>query len=244
MTAADLPTDLDPGIVEVVRWLNAHGFETCDSGDGRSKFAADKGPDPCAMAFPNVAMIVAADRLAAECDRLRDLLAHEGVAIEPIPDDEDFPAIQGTYDPANQIASILLLGVDDERLRGARPPGCSSSALLEARATSRLHEADRAHVGPEPPVATSNNLNLLHGAAMRAEEEKIPCVIWRGSLGWNLYCPHDKAERVVAILKEEAGESARFLPYPTAKEAPAVGYPEGLQPQLAMAPTEDREAKP
>ena len=35
--------ELDPGIRETVRRLNEEGFETCDSGDGVSKF--EKGWD-------------------------------------------------------------------------------------------------------------------------------------------------------------------------------------------------------
>lgn len=49
--------DLDPGIVEVVRFLHGHGFETTDSGDGVSKLDPDfKWHDPHCWTVPHVAV--------------------------------------------------------------------------------------------------------------------------------------------------------------------------------------------
>ena len=126
--------DLDPGVRQVVKLLNENGFDTCDSGDGKSKFGEDGKPLPewrsedqefeCVMDIPHVAIGVPADRLAAECDRLWHLLASVGVKVDPQgPDDE--PTIQGTYDPApnegvGSKAFILLMNLNDARLAAAR----------------------------------------------------------------------------------------------------------------------------
>jgi hypothetical protein len=117
--------DLDPGIREVVRWLNDNDFDTCDSGDGKAKFGEDgkplpewdTGPDAeydCVNPFPHVAMRVPTDRLVHECDRLRDLLTARGVPLE-VQGLGDSVSIQGTYDPAlaDREAHILLFGLDD-----------------------------------------------------------------------------------------------------------------------------------
>ena len=60
--------DLDSGIREVVRWLNTHGFDTVDSGDGKAKFTEDGQPLPgwesedqdfdCVIPHPHVFMAV------------------------------------------------------------------------------------------------------------------------------------------------------------------------------------------
>ena len=108
---------IDPGVRRLVAFLNEHGFETCDSGDGKTKFEAEE-PDACALDFPNVSMIVdQPEKLATECDRLMEVLATVGIQIEAMPDDPVMPpTIQGDYDPITKFASIHLFGVDDEML--------------------------------------------------------------------------------------------------------------------------------
>ena len=101
--------DLDPGIRETVRWLHGHGFLTCDSGDGMSK-----GDMECAMPFPNVSMIVSRDDMCSEADRLYGLLQCVGVQEQGL---GFAPCIQSSYDPANGIAVLTMLNVDDEFLR-------------------------------------------------------------------------------------------------------------------------------
>lgn len=123
----EVPYDeLDPGIRQVVRWLNENGFETTDSGDGKSKFAEDGSTMCCAMPHPNVVIVVPADQLVAECDRLYGLLKAKGCAPVPMgPDDEDNPGqvnLQATYESGSE-GILLLLGLDDEGFnRGAPAP--------------------------------------------------------------------------------------------------------------------------
>lgn len=60
---------LDPGIVEHVRVLNAHGFTTTDSGDG-SKEGRVEG----AVGWPHVVCVVAPCDLLKEADRCMEVL--------------------------------------------------------------------------------------------------------------------------------------------------------------------------
>lgn len=123
--------ELDVGVRGVVRLLNENGFETCDSGDGKSKFGEDGKPLPewksdnpdfeWVMDIPHVAMGVPADRLAVECDRLLEVLTKAGVKVDT-QGLEETPTIQGTYDPAGSgpggnKAWILLLHVNDALLQ-------------------------------------------------------------------------------------------------------------------------------
>lgn len=127
--------DLDVGVRGVVRLLNENGFRTYDSGDGKSKFGEDGKPLPewrssipdfeWVMNMPHVAMGVPADRLAAECDRLLEVLTKAGVKVDP-QGPEDTPSIQGTYDPGDSgpegcKAWILLMHVNDALLQASRP---------------------------------------------------------------------------------------------------------------------------
>ena len=117
-----LLAELDSGIREVVGWLHRNGFRTTDSGDGRSKFEGGELERQWegALPFPNVAIVVQAAELVAECDRLAGLLAFFGISSTPMAADGS-PAevtIQGTYEPGS-AAVIFLAGLDDDRLTGA-----------------------------------------------------------------------------------------------------------------------------
>lgn len=119
--------DLDPGIREVVRWLNDNGFITQDSGDGKAKFTEDGKPLPdwempdvdfdCVIPYPHVVMAVPVEQLGTECDRLLDLLLARGVPVSAQGPDGSTVAIQGSYDPTLDIpAFIMLMGLDDAGL--------------------------------------------------------------------------------------------------------------------------------
>ena len=105
---------LDPGIRETVRFLREHGFETCDSGDGATKFADPrwrvdgKLPEEV-LDFPHVAMRVSPDHLVSEADRLAALLLTIGVELEPSAPIEGVPTLQATYDPAQPGLAFLFL---------------------------------------------------------------------------------------------------------------------------------------
>lgn len=105
---------LDPGIVQTVAFLTAHGFGTCDSGDGRTKVPTME----CALPYANVFITVDPFLGVSEADRLRDVLRSVGVVVTPISPDAT-PQIQLTYDPANETAMIALTYVDDAVLAAA-----------------------------------------------------------------------------------------------------------------------------
>lgn len=117
--------DLDPGIRRLVHFLNNHGFATCDSGDGRSKFGLDGKPLPewqsdddrieWVMNIPHVAMSCDPSNMVSECDRLRDVLLAAGIKIWPMNPDGDTASIQGSYEPGTGCY-IMLIGADDSML--------------------------------------------------------------------------------------------------------------------------------
>ena len=104
--------DIDPGIREVVRWVNSLGFETTDSGDGVSKL----GTMECALDVPHVHIIeldvVAAVRIA---DALYAAVITRGIVLDSMRG----PSIQLSYDPADSTSVVSLYGVDDAMLAAA-----------------------------------------------------------------------------------------------------------------------------
>lgn len=100
---------INPGICKVVKLLNDNGFTTCDSGDGVTHDYA------CDRDAPYVCITVAPLSLCLECIRLVGVMRACGITIKPIGPHDD-PCIQGTYDPANDIATIELMGVNDSML--------------------------------------------------------------------------------------------------------------------------------
>ena len=106
--------DLCLGIRRTVAWLQGQGFETTDSGDGHSNEGME-----CALPFPNVTMVCPPEKMAVESDRLMVLLAGRGVMVEPCsPEEPGPPQIQASYDPANGVAAIVMVNVDDKLLFG------------------------------------------------------------------------------------------------------------------------------
>jgi len=108
MTTLD-PTALDPGIRDVVLWLRWHGFTTTDSGDGgRVPKAGWKATQP--LGCPHVFMVVEpASLLTQEAHRLHALLeAHDLLRGEM--------NITATFDPADGVAGLMLVGVTGAQL--------------------------------------------------------------------------------------------------------------------------------
>jgi hypothetical protein len=128
--------DLDPGIRQVVRWLNDNDFTTHDSGDGKAKFQEDgETPLPgwktdedqgfeCVMPFPHVIMSVPVADIGPECDRLRDLLLERDLPVGVQGPEEEVLSIQGSYDPMlkDHPAYVMLFGLSDSMLAGVPTP--------------------------------------------------------------------------------------------------------------------------
>ncbi len=113
----DVIEKLSPGIRHLVVWLNAMGFRTTDSGDGSN---AKEGMG-CAVDYPMVAVEVEPKSLVHEADRLRQLLLERGVDFTKGQLDRStgadaicWPMIQGSYDPADGTAFLVLMNVADE----------------------------------------------------------------------------------------------------------------------------------
>lgn len=106
--------DLDPGIRETVRWLNAASFRTTDSGDGVSKREMIASGE--ALGVPHVAMRVHPRVIVSEANRLLELVIARGLISDP-------GTIQATYDPADGIAMIMLIGISDDTLVVAQRRG-------------------------------------------------------------------------------------------------------------------------
>ena len=104
--------ELDPGIRRTVAFLHSKGFTTTDSGDGVSK------PDmECATDVPNGCCVVEpASAPIGEARRLRQELGLVGVGIDAIGPDDGAPSIQASYDPGDDSACLMLLGVNDAML--------------------------------------------------------------------------------------------------------------------------------
>lgn len=127
---------INPGIRDVVRWLNEHHFTTCDSGDGKTHdFACDRPR-------PYVVIQLDPDRLEAdpqilvnEANRLQDELELEGVEIQGLSDPRDADAaetisIQANYSPVDNFGFIDLTGLDDKKFHAARSTQLAQAVQL------------------------------------------------------------------------------------------------------------------
>lgn len=103
-----------PGIARTVEWLQGHGFQTTDSGDGRTKIS--DGSDPDALHLPHVNMRVDPAEMVSRADLLKDLLLGRGILVAESGAFDGAPEIVASYDPANGVAVLMLLGVDDALL--------------------------------------------------------------------------------------------------------------------------------
>ena len=101
--------ELNPGIRETVRWLRSLDFDTVDSGDGEThEYECDRDE-------PYVVVRCHGLLLCGEADRLARALRHRGIDLSPVYEGPVY--IQASYDPANEIAVIELVGVKDDMLR-------------------------------------------------------------------------------------------------------------------------------
>jgi hypothetical protein len=100
---------INPGIRNTVAWLQQAGYVTCDSGDGRTH------DHPCDRDYPYVSMIVPPGELVEEADRLVLLLRDRGIAVTPMEGEQVAGRvhIQASYDPANAIGILDVMGLDD-----------------------------------------------------------------------------------------------------------------------------------
>lgn len=106
--------EMNPGIRQTVKWLRELGFETTDSGDGKT------GDCECDHPYPYVAMTVGHPlHLIIETDRLVVELQKLGIKIEPLDEEGTASCVQASYDAGDKYAVIFIANIDDEKLFGS-----------------------------------------------------------------------------------------------------------------------------
>lgn len=115
------PSLLDPGVRELVVWLRSLGFNTSDSGDGKSKFEAGLTVEDGVLPFPHVNIDLSKEEesLEKQCDRLYALLAER---IGESDGQHDWQ-VEGFYLAGYKSKSIMITNVNDDRLNGKGSPG-------------------------------------------------------------------------------------------------------------------------
>jgi hypothetical protein len=88
--------ELDPGIVAAVRFLNAHGYRTTDSGDGVSKEAGDE-----TIPFPHVAVRAIPSGVVTVSDQIA-LLPWDTIDLGPP------TMIEASYSAIDRVALVMV----------------------------------------------------------------------------------------------------------------------------------------
>ena len=103
---------LNPGIARLVHWLRDSGFDTIDSGDGRTS------EHDCDRPYPYVVM----RGVEADARRLAAHLRGLGIPLPPSTEvwgEGETPIgvmIQYTYNPVEDLGLVELIGLDDAQL--------------------------------------------------------------------------------------------------------------------------------
>lgn len=113
--------DIDPRIRGLVVWLRDMGFETCDSGDGVSKFEDRSRNEECELDYPHVFIHVSPETLLLECNRLWIALVNAGLRIGPLSSKDigkRLPGVVGRYEPGDYHSFIELVNVTTDMVPG------------------------------------------------------------------------------------------------------------------------------
>lgn len=97
------PTAIQPTMKTLVEFLNARGFHTTDSGDG--KLNVEAGMEG-AIPIPHVVVLTSHQKLIAMADELHML-------IVPLVKDPTQVHIEATYSPDDTKSTIMLFGITD-----------------------------------------------------------------------------------------------------------------------------------
>lgn len=125
---------LDPGIRQSVRFLRDHGFWTSDSGDGATKLGTDEFDPEDINDFGHVVIITEPRNMVEEARRAAAVLGGHGIQVQeqglrtgsslmcfheddkPTWDTARAVEISASYDPANDVAVIMLCYITDDLL--------------------------------------------------------------------------------------------------------------------------------
>jgi len=106
-------SELNPGIVKVVELLNAHGFDTVDSGDGETReYACDR------VRGYVVVRLRDSQPLEASANKIAQLLTGRGVSLGPSPDQVH---VQANYSPIDGFRFVDIDGIHDRMLTSGGP---------------------------------------------------------------------------------------------------------------------------
>lgn len=111
--------EINPGVVKLVAMLQAHGFNTTDSGDGVTNVPLMEG----VLARPHIFIVVEPDKMIYESHRLYELMqdkANFDQDVEMIPP-QPTGVIEVSYSPIDKTAVIGLLNLDDDFVFGPNP---------------------------------------------------------------------------------------------------------------------------
>jgi hypothetical protein len=97
---------LNPGIRRLVKMLRDAGFETTDSGDGKTNVEAGMEH---ALKVPHVHCVVLSLNMRAEAFRMLNLLTDAGLDIES-------GQVQALFDPVDGVATVSVYGISDADL--------------------------------------------------------------------------------------------------------------------------------
>jgi len=101
--------ELNPGIRRLVKMLRDAGFETTDSGDGKTNVEAGMEG---ALTVPHVHCIVSSKTMVQEAHRMLLLITDANLDIGP-------GTVQALFDPTDGVAMVSVYGIDDSVLAGA-----------------------------------------------------------------------------------------------------------------------------
>ena len=115
MTPEDIE-GLDLGVRQLVVRLNEDGFETCDSGDGHTKFLDPQNHTEFVLKYPHVFIRVHRADLFATVDRVEAYLRTQGVVFNRTSLGEGQPSVVGHVEPNRNWCFIEVANVTDDIL--------------------------------------------------------------------------------------------------------------------------------
>ncbi len=99
------PDKLDPGIRKTVERIRSWGYQTTDSGDGKSKFESGIA-DGCTLREPHVFIQANPDELRITADKLWSALRKRVKSSQ-------FVDVTASYSPNDEVGIIAVMGIDD-----------------------------------------------------------------------------------------------------------------------------------
>lgn len=98
--------NINNGILKTVSFLNENGFQTVDSGDGKTR------DFECDLDIPYVHILIDnPDDLISESKRLVRLLNDNGIEVYQADEDGLSPSVEASYNPMDGFAIISIFNI-------------------------------------------------------------------------------------------------------------------------------------